>query len=453
MLLTFAGEQQMRNLEAQGRTADEVKALTAEWVAQGRRDILTKWVWQLPLSSFNVFREGNPQPLAPFYYDWLAHPNYDEYWAKLDLETRYPQVKVPTLNIGWWYDIFQIGTVRNFQGMQTKGGSEEARKGSKLLMWAQCHACPPGTKAGEIDFGPDNKYDLNALYVRFFDRWLKGIDNGIDKEPAAKLFVMLPPDSGTQGSGFWVDSETFPLPNTRTETLLLQSGGQANGSAGDGVLLRAGENPGRATARADRFTYDPQNPVPTKGGGMCCINDLLPSGAFDQSEIEKRKDVLVYTSAPLTENVTVIGPVSVKLWAITDAPDTDFTAKLVDVHPDGYAQNVLDRLVRARYRRGSKLPPSFVEPGKAYEYDIELGYTSLVFKPGHKIRLEISSSNFPHFVRNQNTAEDVGASAEMRPANQTILHDDQHRSYLALPVVPIKVPEGRTAGADSSLRR
>src|SRR5262249_43621857 len=203
----------------------------------------------------------------------------------------------------------------------------------------------------------------------------------------------------------------------------------------------------------DRFVYDPQNPVPTKGGGMCCINDLLPSGAFDQSEIEKRKDVLVYTGAALRENVTVIGPVTVKLWATTDAPDTDFTAKLVDVHPDGYVQNILDRLVRARYRRGSKLPPSFIEPGKAYEYDIELGNTSLVFKAGHKIRLEISSSNFPHYVRNQNTAETVGATTEMRMANQAILHDDEHRSSLALPVVPINVPEGRTAAAESSIQR
>jgi putative CocE/NonD family hydrolase len=456
MLLTFAGEQQMRNLEAQGRAPADVAGMTAEWIAQGRRDILTKWVWQLPLASFKVFREGSPQPLAPYYYDWLAHPNYDEYWAKLDVETRYAQVKVPTLNIGWWYDIFQVGTVRNFQRMQSAGGTDQARKGSQLVMWAQCHACPAGTKVGEIDFGPDNKYDLNALYVRFFDRWLKGIDNGIDKEPAAKLFVMLPPDSGTQGSGFWINSDKFPLPDTRTETLLLRSGGQANSSSGDGVLLRAGEDggqQGRASARADRFVYDPQTPVPTKGGGMCCINDLLPSGAFDQSEIEKRKDVLVYTSAALRDNVAVVGPVNVKLWAITDAPDTDFTAKLVDVHPDGYAQNILDRIVRARFRRGSKLPASFIEPGKAYEYDIELGNTSIVFKPGHRIRLEISSSNFPHYARNQNTAEDVGASSQIRTANQTILHDDEHRSYLALPVVPIRVPEGRTAAAESSPQR
>ena len=451
MLLTFAGEQYQRNQEAQGKTPAEATALTAAWIAQGRRDILTKWVWQLPLSSFNVFREGNPLPLAPYYYDWIAHPNYDAFWAKMDVETRYEDVKVPTLNIGWWYDIFQIGTVRNFQLIRSEGGTSAARKGSQLLMWAQCHACPPGTKAGEIDFGPQNQYDLNALYVRFFDRWLKGIENGIDTEPAAKLFVMVPPDSGTQGSGFWITSETFPLPSTRTVKLQLASSGHANSSSGDGVLVGAGgggnqdgehegEHGNSGGGRPDKFVYDPRNPVPTKGGDMCCINDLLPSGAFDQAEIERRGDVLVYTSPVLTKNMTVIGQVNVKLWAITSAPDTDFTAKLVDVHPDGYAQNILDRLVRARYRRGSKFPPSFIEPGRAYEYSIELGNTSTVFKAGHKIRLEISSSNFPHYVRNQNTREEVGSSTRMQTAQQTILHDDDHPSHLALPVVPISIP-------------
>jgi putative CocE/NonD family hydrolase len=439
MLLTFAGEQYMRNLEAQGYSPAEVSAKTAEWIAAGRRDILTKWVWELPLSSFNVFREGNPLPLAPYYYDWIAHPNYDAFWAKMDVETRYPNVTVPTLNIGWWYDIFQVGTVRNFQFMQKVGGTADARQGTQLLMWAQCHACPPGTKAGDIDFGPLNQYNLNALYVRFFDRWLKGIANGIDTEPAAKLFVMVPPDTGTQGSGFWITSETFPLANTTTTKLLLQSGGHANTSSGDGVLVRVAGND-RQLSAADRFVYNPRNPVPTKGGDMCCINDLLPSGAFNQAEIETRDDVLVYTSAPLTANMTVIGQVNVKLWAMSSARDTDFTAKLVDVHPDGYAQNILDRLVRARYRHGSKLPPSFIDPGKAYEYTIELGNTSTVFKVGHRVRLEISSSNFPHYVRNQNTTDDVGTTTQMRNALQTVLHDADHPSHLALPVVPISIP-------------
>lgn len=442
MLLTFAGEQVIRNLEDAGLPQEEVFARTAEWLAAGRAAILTDWVWRLPLDSFDEYRrtsETDPlyaQALAPYYYDWLAHPDYDAFWARLDVETRYGDVAVPSLNIGWWYDIFQIGTVRNFQGTQAEGGTPEAREGSQLLMWAQCHACPAGTTVGEIDFGPDNQVDLNALYLRFFDRWLKGIRNGIDEEPAVRIFVMVPPSRGTAGSGFWVESETFPLPDTHVQKWRLASGGNANGAGGDGRLVRGVGGGPNARAPADHFVYDPDDPVPTKGGNMCCINDLLPSGAFDQRDVEQRGDVLVYTSEPLRQDLTVIGSVRVNLWATSSAPDTDFTAKLVDVHPDGYAQNILNRLARARFRHGSKLPPSLIEPGKAYAYDIELGNTATVFQKGHRIRLEVSSSNFPHYARNQNTASPVGSDAIVEIAQQSILHDARHQSVLELPVVP-----------------
>jgi putative CocE/NonD family hydrolase len=181
--------------------------------------------------------------------------------------------------------------------------------------------------------------------------------------------------------------------------------------------------------------YDPRNPVPTVGGNMCCINDLLASGAFDQSTVELRDDVLVYTSAPLGEDLVVIGSPKVRFWASSSARDTDFTAKLVDVHLDGFAHNVLDRIVRARYRNGSKLPPSLIRPGKAYRYSIELGNTATVFKKGHRIRLEISSSNFPHFDRNLNTGRHPSYSAALERARQRIFHDRARPSYLELPVV------------------
>jgi putative CocE/NonD family hydrolase len=443
MLLTFAGEQLIRNLERDGYTPAQVREITAAWIAEGRDEILAPpdeggWVWQLPLQSFDEYRRTDApyDQLAPYYYDWLAHPTYDAFWAALDVETRYHRVKVPTLNIGWWYDIFQIGTVRNFQYIQEDGGSKAAREGSQLVMWAQCHACPAGTRVGDIEFGPANTVDLDALYVRFFDRWLKGIRNGVDEEPAVRIFVMVPPSRGTTGGGFWVESETFPPKGTKTEKLYLASGGNANGSGGDGVLVRGSPRSApHARASADRFVYDPAEPVPTRGGNMCCIDDLLPSGPFDQSEIEQRGDVLVYTSAPLEKDLTVIGPVRVKLWATSSARDTDFTAKLVDVHHDGYAQNILDRVVRARYRWGSKLPPSLIQPGKAYEYTIDLGYTATVFQKGHRIRLEVSSSNFPHYARNQNTTSPVGADTRIEIARQSILHDAKHRSVLELPVV------------------
>ncbi|HEY0605012.1 MAG TPA: CocE/NonD family hydrolase [Herpetosiphonaceae bacterium] len=427
ILFTFGPDTYRRQLAAQGLPPEEIDRLEAAWVAAGRRDILDSWVWQLPLNSFSAL-----QSVAPYYGEWLDHPTYDDYWARLDLEPRYGNLSVPVLNTGGWYDIFQVGTVRNFQGMQAGGGSAAARNGSKLVLRALCHACPDDTFAGAIDFGPNNQLDLNALYLRWFDRWLKGIDNDIDREPAVQLFVMVPPDTGTTGSGFWVTGEAFPLAGTTFKRFNLRSNGKANTRLGGGVL--AANHP--STGPADTFIYDPHNPVPTRGGNMCCINDLLPSGAFDQAQIELRDDVLVYTSSPLTEDLAVIGPVSLTFWATSTAPDTDFTAKLVDVHLDGFAQNVLDRIIPARYRAGSKVPPTNIVPGQAYEYTLDLGNTATIFRKGHRIRLEISSSNFPHYARNLNTGQPIASESEIVSARQWILHDPAHRSYLELPVVP-----------------
>jgi putative CocE/NonD family hydrolase len=298
------------------------------------------------------------------------------------------------------------------------------------------HAPAPGTPAtavGEVDFGPNNAFDLNAAALRFYDHYLKGLANGVDKDPAVRLFVMVPPDRGTTGSGFWVTGNTFPLPGTRMQSYRLDSGGNANSRLGDGVLVGAGA---RDRARSDSFVYDPLNPVPTVGGNMCCMGDLLAPGAFNQAKVEERDDVLVYTSAPLRRDVTIIGNPRVDLWAISSAPDTDFTAKLVDVHPDGYAQNLLDRVVRASLRHGSKDDPSLIRPGRAYRYSLELGNTATVFKAGHRIRLEISSSNFPHYARNLTNGRFDGSAASARQARQTILHTDPYPSRLDLPVVP-----------------
>ncbi len=431
-LLTFAPENLRRSLLASGQPREEIERRVAEWVARGREDILSDWVWQLPMRSLDAFRGD----IAPWYYEWLNHPTYDRYWARMDLERQYQRVKVPTLNTGGWYDIFQVGTVRNFQGMQSRGATEQARRGAKLVMRPLAHAPAPGTPptaVGEVDFGPANAFDLNAAALRFYDHYLKGAANGVDRDPAVRLFVMVPPDRGTTGSGFWVTGDTFPLPGTRTERYLLDSRGNANSRLGDGELVRPGD---RDDARSDSFVYDPLDPVPTVGGNMCCMGDLLAPGAFNQAKVEERDDVLVYTSAPLRRDVTVIGSPSVNLWATSSAPDTDFTAKLVDVHQDGYAQNILDRIVRASFRNGSKSDPTPIRPGRAYEYSLDLGNTATVFKAGHRIRLEISSSNFPHYARNLNNGRFDGPVTSARRAHQTVLHSDRYPSRLELPVVP-----------------
>ena len=236
--------------------------------------------------------------------------------------------------------------------MRKQGGSRVARNGTMLIMQGTAAHGGPGV----IEPSPDNNaVNLRALQLRFYDRHVKGIDNGIDREPRVRLFVVVNPDSGKQAGGFWLNGDAFPPKGTGKTRFNLRSGGRANTRMGDGVLDpdRPSEGP------EDRFTYDPRKPVPTMGGGLCCVTlgSYFPSGAQDQSEIEMRDDVLVYTSAPLTNDLAVVGQVKVKFWATSSARDTDFTAKFVDVRPDGFAQNLLDRVVRARFRKGSKVGP------------------------------------------------------------------------------------------------
>ena len=425
---TLAPDTLQRRLEAAGMPPEAVQREVAAFVATGRAKLLDDWLWQMPLKDFAAFRrDGN---IAAYYDEWLARPGYDDYWGDLDVETKYPRIRVPALVTGGWYDVFQEGTIRNFMGVRSEGGSEAARNGTQLVMRALCHACPADTTAGEIDFGPDNAFDLDAAWARWFDYWLKGIDNGVPDDPTVRLFVMVPPDQGTAGGGFWITADEFPLPDAVETRLYLRSAGNANTAAGNGLLTADG--PGGA---ADEYVYDPADPVPTVGGNMCCANDLLPSGAFDQREVEQRDDVLVYTTQPLDEDLTVIGPVRVELWAASSAPDTDFTAKLVDVHPDGYVHNVSEGIIRARYRN-SDHRESWLTPDAVHDYTIDLGYTATVFRRGHRIRLQISSSNFPHFDRNPNTATAFGAGAELEPANQRVYHDAMHPSQLVVQIAP-----------------
>jgi putative CocE/NonD family hydrolase len=430
LLNFFAADAYKRLLVAQGMAPEQVERTVDAWLLIGHQNIFDKWVWDLPLMNFPYFRTP---PVALYYYNWLKHPNYDNYWARVDVERHYGDVKVPAMITGGWYDPFAIGTVRSFQGMKSQGGSLAARNGTKLAM--EC--CGHGG-SGVIDWGAASAVNKPDFALRFFDHYLKGIDNGIDREPAVKLMVMLPPDAGTKGSSFFITADQFPLADTETMKFNLRSRGHANTGKGDGVLAEDVPSQGPP----DNFVYDPQSPVPTLGGGLCCDRIRIAAAAQDQSSIEMRNDVLVYSSEPLTHDLTVIGPVTVKFWAATSARDTDFTAKFVDVYPDGFAQNVLDRVVRARFRLGSKLPPSFITPNKPYEYELYLGDTAIILKAGHLIRLDLSSSNFPHFARNLNTGPDHDDDATFIVARQQIIHDRQHPSYLELSVAPgISVPK------------
>ena len=356
--------------------------------------------------------------LIPFLADWIAHPTPDAYWDRVTCP--YDAIDIPVFHVGGWYDIFAAYTVRDFAGIRDAGNTRQ-----KLLIGPWTHGSYDGL-AGEADFGLQASGALvlpDELHLRWFDHWLKGADNGVMDEPPVRIFVM--------GDNRWRSEDEWPLARTQFTRFYLHSGGAANSLAGDGALSTdaPSEEP------VDSFVYDPRNPVPTRGGGLCCWRAALPPGAYDQREIEARPDVLVYTTPVLECDVEVTGPLEVHLWAATSAPDTDFTAKLVDVGRGGYARNVQDGIIRARYR-ASLAQAEPVRSGEIYEYTIDLGATSNVFKAGHRIRLEISSSNFPRFDRNPNTGGAIGEASEWRTALQTVLHDAEHPSHVVLPVVP-----------------
>ena len=385
-------------------------------------DGMTDAYQSLPLKDLPYLKDG----LAPYYYDWLAHPDFDDYWKKLCIEDQHSNITTPALHIGGWYDIFLGGTIRNFLGMRKSGATEDARRGQKLIIGPWEHSAKGGSMAGSHYFGvaaDANALGLDEIHLRWYDYWLNGVDNGILSEPPVKIFVM--------GDDVWRDEQDWPLARAQDTRFFLHSGGKANSRHGDGSL--AVEGPGDEPA--DVFLYNPADPVPTVGGALCCNPYFAANGAFDQNGIESRADVLVYSTPPLEREVEVTGPVTVTLWAATSATDTDFTAKLVDVCEDGCARNLTDGIIRARYRN-SMSHPEPVEPGTPVCYTIDLWATSNVFKAGHQIRLEISSSNFPRFDRNTNTGNLIAADSELKPALQTVLHAGQHASYVTLPIVP-----------------
>jgi putative CocE/NonD family hydrolase len=270
---------------------------------------------------------------------------------------------------------------------------------------------------GQLDFGLMSAgalADVTGMHIRWFDRWLRGVANGVAEEPPVHIFIM--------GDNVWRDENEWPLARTKYTSCYFRSGGQANSRSGDGALSYnlPGDEP------SDSFLYDPRNPAPSNEMGM---------GAFDQQWIENRADILVYTSPPLETDVEVTGPVRVTLYAASSAVDTDFTAKLVDVWPNGAAYNVAEGIIRARYRRSAS-KSELLKPGEVYEYDIDLGVTSNVFKAGHRMRVEISSSQFPKWERNLNTGNIMGEDAGSRIAAQTIYHDSRRASHIMLPVIP-----------------
>jgi putative CocE/NonD family hydrolase len=385
-------------------------------------------MWKLPLTSYPLFNFSDSsaglsstQSLAPYFLDWLAHPNYDDYWKRWSIEEHFADINVPALTVAAWYDIFQGGSLRNYAGIRAHGG-EGARAGQRLLVIIGGHA-GGGQKIGDVDFGSAAaQFDEDEVTLNWYEYLFKGVQNNFSKEKPVKIFVM--------GRNEWREEEDWPLARAQSSKYFLHSEGSANSLRGSGSLSAAvphSESP-------DHYLYDPANPVPTIGGPLCCDGWHLPPGPRDQRQVEARDDVLIYSTPAFTRDTEITGPISLELFAKSTAVDTDFTAKLVDVAPDGFAQNLTEGIFRARYR-DSQEKPTLMNPGQVYKFTIDLWSTSNVFLKGHVLRLEVSSSNFPRFDRNLNTGDSPGTAEHFVPATNTIYHDAEHPSALVLPVV------------------
>jgi putative CocE/NonD family hydrolase len=379
-----------------------------------------KWLWYTPTLDIPDDLLGG---LGEHFRFALTHPGVDTFrWMG-----RHENVRIPILHRAGWYDRF-IRTTYGFMEMVEHAATPEIRRGQHLLIGPWGHTSDLSGCPGEVDFGPEGKVHQPALLLRWFDHWLKGIPNGTETDAPVRLFVM--------GANSWRNAPAWPLPDTRYVDYYLGSKGQANTPRGDGTLSL--EN--AAGAAADRYAYDPRDPVPS----LTLLEDQ--DAPFDQRPLDWRRDVLVYQTAPLAAPVEVIGEPVVHLFAASSAVDTDFTAKLVDVRPDGFAQNLCYGIVRARFRDGYERPEPLI-PGQVYDFEIRLTPTANRFLPGHRIRLDVSSSDFPSFDRNHNTGGDGVSETEFITAHQTVYHDTTRPSRLTLPIVPpVEFPGGDEHG-------
>ena len=413
------------------------------WTSGLSENTLSRLIWKnvnavegaktLPLTHYPLYNFGKPgfsdpatavtaASIAPYFLDWLAHPAYDDFWKRWSIEEHYGDIAVPALTVAAWYDIFQGGSLRNYAGMRSHAGNEEARRNQRLLVTIGGHA-GSGRKIGGVDFGAAAaEYDEDEVTLHWYQYLFQGAQNEFAGKPV-KIFVM--------GSNEWRLEDEWPLSRAQNTKYFLHSAGKANSLSGDGSLSTASPR-GEAM---DSYVYDPAAPVPTVGGQLCCDGEHLTAGAFDQRAVEARADVLVYSTPSLAHDLEVTGPVSLELFAKSSAVDTDFTAKLVDVGPDGFARNLTEGIVRARYR-DSQEKATLMTPGQAYRFTIDLWATSNIFVAGHRVRLEITSSNFPRFDRNLNTGESQATGEKYVSASNAILHDAEHPSALILPVVP-----------------
>lgn len=425
-------------------------------IAMERQDI-HDWFQKFP------WKKGHsPLQWTPDYENYLleiwSHEIFDDYWRQVGLcaEAHYDGfARVPQVHMGSWYDPYARSTTDNYVALS------ERVKGARLIMGPWTHGARSVTYSGNADMGPqsilDNNLDrdYNHLRLRFFDKWLKGVENKWEEEPPVRIFVMGG-GSGRRNShrrldhgGRWRTENRWPLERAQDTAFYLQSGG--------GLSPQLPHvNGDSASQGSTTYLFDPQSPVPTIGGNISSGQPIMQAGGFDQREsaefysskrpylpLAARPDVLVFQTEPLEEDLEVTGPICANLWVASSAVDTDFTAKLLDLYPasqdypEGYALNLTDGILRARFRNSWE-KPELLEPGEVHAIAIQLLPTSNLFVKGHRIRLDVSSSNFPRFDVNGNTGENPGTSAVKIPAQNTVFHNPDHPSHVILPLIPAR---------------
>ena len=382
---------------------------------------------QLPYLKLNELRGALD---APWFEKWIrGNVASDPYWRGIAYQTpeSYAKVAVPSLAVTGWFDADFPGAPMNYLAMKKHGATPEARQ-PRLVIGPWPHIFNQNRKVGAFDYGAEAVIDWDGYVCRWFDHWLKGAGNRVMNDAPVHVFVM--------GRNRWHAEQDWPLPQTRWTKYFLRSGGHANSLEGDGSLSTS-EAP--AAAEFDAYTYDPGKPTrsPFTGGH-------LEDGAADTRKSSSGADVLVYSTPPLEEEVEVTGPITAKLYAVTSARDTDWMVRLIDVQPDGFSAMLGEGVMRARHRDPAREGAfnadrlSVIEPGQVYEYTIEFWRpTANVFAKGHRIRVEISSSYFPYYLRNLNTgADNIGLETNFVVAEQKVMHTPKHPSHVVLPVIP-----------------
>ena len=405
------------------------------------------YVSHLPLRTADRAATGLTLNL---YQTALDHPAYDAFWKNLSIREKIDRVHVPVFSVGGWYDNFVESDLQAFAALHKGGGRPDPQHRIMIGPWPHNMS----TKLA-VDYGDDSSAPIRSYQIEWFDHWLKGTpEDSAHYSPATWHKTRSEMDEApvhifVMGANRWRDEQEWPLARTRYTPLYLGGKGHANTLNGDGTL----DWKPKKKDTADQFIYDPHRPVPTVGGPVCCNPKVFSWGPLDQRLVEARQDVLVYTSAPLKHDFEVTGPVKLLLYVASNAPDTDFTAKLVDVFPSGEARNLTDGILRARYRHSLE-KAELLHPGETYPLTIDAGVTSNVFLKGHRIRIEISSSNFPRFDRNPNTGRPVADETVLKTAQQTVFHGDLFPSQILLPVVPeLTSSAGARYGASGSLSK